>query len=334
VVREMLRRLCLVFGLVLVCGNAWGQQADDVVIAEVLGRTITQAELDTAVYMESRRRFYHGRIADDQAKALRAEVFEGLVDRILLLAEAQRRALKISDDEVDGLVHRLQRNYNVAAMPDDHRRQLQGLLEGQAREQLMLKALEARVREVAAPTDSALQAFYDTHPDKFTTPQRLNLSVILLKVQPSAPASAWEAAEREAKRIRAKLDSGADFAQLAEMHSGDPSAENGGSLGFVHQGMLSEEAQRAVDLMSEGGVSDVVVLLQGVALFRLNERQEAHLNPLSKVRARAIGLWQREQGELEWQGLLARLREAAEIKLFDGTLVDAVNLPRAKVGAR
>ena len=67
------------------------------------------------------------------------------------------------------------------------------------------------------------------------------------------------------------------------------------------------------------------MLLQGVALFRLDERQEARLNPLVDVRERAIGLWQREQGELAWQAVLDRLRASADVDVLDSQLSAKIN---------
>lgn len=310
--------------LCMVVAQAWAQ-ADVALVATVDGQSISQAELDTAVYVESRQRFYHGRIDAPEMLSLRVEVLRDLIDRVLLLGEAQRLELVVGEEAKSALVASLRQNYNVSAMPEDHRLQLDGLLARQAQEQLLLQALEARVRGVGEPDAKALDVFYNANQDKFTTPPRLRLSVILLKVQPSAPVAAWEAAEREAVQIRAKLMSGADFSELAEMHSGDSSGENGGSLGYVHQGMLSEEAQQAVDKLAVGEISEVVVLLQGVALFRLDERQEASLNPLVDVKERATGLWQREQGELAWQALLNRLRASADVDVLDSQLSAKIN---------
>lgn len=302
---------------------AAAQVADDVV-AKINNHEIVRSSLDAAVYAESRQRFYHGRVGDDELVLLRYEVLDSLIDRVLLLEEAARRDLKLDDAAVVKAQKRLLANYNMAAMPKDHRSQLRALLFQQAREDLLLKALEAQIRSVGEPSQLVLNSFYAENHDKFTTPPRLRLSVILLKVQPSASVAVWRAAEQEAGRIISKLRKGGAFEALAEMHSGDSSAANGGSLGFVHQGMLADGAQRAVDPLGVGEISEPVVLLQGVALFRLDERDAARLNSLEKVKERAIGLWQRENGELAWSELLGRLRVDAELSVFDKHLsVDA-----------
>ncbi len=306
--------------LVLLSGGAWAQSQDDV-IARVNGAdVVTRAELDTAVYMTARQRFYHGRMGEQRLQALRAEVLGQLIDRRLLLEEARARNIKRAAEVEARLLRRLRRGYNVQAMPADHRAEIETELRRRAAEQALLETFEAAVRSVGTPTDQDLELFYRQNLDKFTTPPRLRLSVILLKVTPSAPVQAWRAAEEEAMQLRAKIETGAEFAELARLHSGDASAEAGGDLGFVHEGMLSREAQQAVDDLAVGAVSAPVVLLQGVALFRIEQRLEAKVNPLAQVAGRAQGLWQRARADEVWEALLQSLRAEADIEITNSDI--------------
>ena len=297
----------------------WASAADGI-SARVNGKVLSTAELDAAVYMAARQRFFHGRMDDQRMQQLRLQVLGEMIDRTLLLDEAGARGLVVDKALYEKTHQQLRRRYDSAAMPQDHRQQVEAQLQRQAKEQTLLRAIEANTRAVGVPEEAALEQFYRENIEKFTTPPRLHLAVILLKVAPSAPGQAWQAAEDEARQLRHKIESGADFAELARLHSGDSSAEKGGDLGFVHQGMLSEEAQQAIDVLEDGVVSAPVTLLQGVALFRIEERQAALVNPLLRVRERAQGLWQRQQADQAWQALLARLRAGAKIEIDDGKL--------------
>ncbi len=69
-------------------------------------------------------------------------------------------------------------------------------------------------------------------------------------------------AEKEAKEILNKvLQPGADFAQYAKEYSDDqPTAENGGDLGFVKRGMLVPEFEEVIfDKISEPGIYNQIV---------------------------------------------------------------------------
>ena len=304
-----------VFVLLVVTSNVLAQQPE--IVARVNDVAVSAAELDTAVYVASRQRFYHGNVDDRRVLALRAEVLGKLIDKLLLLEEASTREIKVEGAFEEQFYQHLVRRYGVNSMPKGHRQQLEAELRRRAEEQALLQRLEMDVRAVGLPGEEVLKQYYQDNIAKFTTPSRLRLSVILLKVAPSAPVQAWQAAQNEAHQLREKILSGVSFARLAKLHSGDASAENGGDLGFVHQGMLSREAQQAVDTLDEGDVSQVITLLQGVALFRLEERQEEKVNSFDRVRERAQGLWQREQAEAAWQMLLRSLRAKASIEITD-----------------
>lgn len=304
----------------LLAGAVWAQDSDELLVRIDGEAAVSKSELDMAVYLAARQRFFHGQVDDERLQALRAEVLGGLIDRVLLLAEARARDIAVPAELEQRHLRQLRRGYDMQAMPADHRREIEAELRRRAAEQALLEQFERSVRAVDLPTEAQLELFYRQNLDKFTTPPRLRLSVILLKVAPSAPVQAWHAAEAEGRQLYQRLAEGASFAELAKLHSGDASAESGGDLGFVHQGMLSQEAQQVVDTLEEGQVSDPVTLLQGVALFRLEQRQEAKINPLAQVRERAQGLWQRHQAEQAWQGLLASLRAKAKIEIMNSNL--------------
>ena len=60
---------------------------------------------------------------------------------------------------------------------------------------------------------------------------------------------------------------------------------------------------------------DAVALLEGVAVFRLEDRKPARLNSLSAVRQRAADLLQRDQSEQAWYDLLSRLRRETPVRV-------------------
>lgn len=309
--RAVLGMCCALF----VAGQALAADLDIYMV--VNGVPIERGEVEMAFLMEARRQFYHGRIDDARMSQLRRDVEQRMADRVLLLQEAQGRGFRVGEEELALRLQQALGQYKLAELADEERRSLVRALESQLADEILLERLKAEVQALGAPSESQLTVFYQNNLDKFTTPERLHLSVILLKVPPSASWQAWEAAQLEGERLRQKVLQGADFAGLAKIHSSDDSAARGGDLGYVHHGMLSEEAQAAVDALQPGELSPVVMLLQGVALFRLEGRRVAEINPMSKVLVRLEGLWQREEEQLRWEALLSHLRAGAEIVVND-----------------
>jgi len=86
-------------------------------------------------------------------------------------------------------------------------------------------------------------------------------------------------------------------------------------MGYLHQGMLSAGAETTIDALSIGQVSEPVQVLEGIALFKLTERQPARQRAFDDVRERAAELWRREQGERNWQTLVAELRSGSRVSI-------------------
>ena len=59
-------------------------------------------------------------------------------------------------------------------------------------------------------------------------------------------------------------------------------------------------------------------------MFRVEERKAARLNPLDRVRDRARDLWLRDQGEVAWTALVAKLRLATPVKIDESHFLPLV----------
>lgn len=129
----------------------------------------------------------------------------------------------------------------------------------------------------AALSEEALQALYDERYAGAPTTQEYNASHILL------------ATEEEAAAVKAEIDAGADFAELARSRSTGPSAANGGNLGWFEQGMMVEPFEQAVMALGVGEVSGPVQTEFGWHIIRLNEVRLKEAPPLDEVRAELNG---------------------------------------------
>lgn len=110
-----------------------------------------------------------------------------------------------------------------------------------------------------AVTDAALQKAYDAKFAAAAETKEYNAAHILVKT------------EDEAKALKAEIDAGADFADMAKQHSSDGAAANGGDLGWFSDGMMVKPFQDAVFAMEVGKVSDPVETQFGWHLIQLKE---------------------------------------------------------------
>ena len=130
----------------------------------------------------------------------------------------------------------------------------------------------------AAVTDEALQRLFDETYSKAAPTKEFNAAHIRV------------ATEDEAKALKAELDGGGDFAELAKTKSSDPgSAQNGGDLGWFGPGMMVEPFEKAVMTMQPGQVSDPVQTQFGWHVIRLSETRLATGPTLEEKRPELAG---------------------------------------------
>ncbi|MDH3317288.1 MAG: peptidylprolyl isomerase [Gammaproteobacteria bacterium] len=285
-------------------------KADEVPIFARVGTTVlTVEDYGQALREGLRKKFYHGQVPAEALAAFQREIGEQLITETLLMQEAERREISADKDWVETRLRHLEQRYQARSDWAQLREGVLARYRQQLEKQSVLGQLDDQVGQVGPPSETETRRYYEANPGKFTEPEQVRLSLILLAVDPSAPASAWDTARAEAEALVARLRAGADFSALAGLHSADPSAQRGGDMGRLHRGTLGAGAEAVVDALSPGEVSDPVTLLDGVAVFRLEERFAQRLRAYDSVRERARQLWQREQAERAKNQLISQLRK-------------------------
>lgn len=121
-------------------------------------------------------------------------------------------------------------------------------------------------------TEDAIQAAYDARYAAVEPGTEYNAAHILVETREAAA------------EIKAELDAGADFAELARSKSIDPSRGNGGELGWFGAGMMVPPFEQAVTALEPGAVSEPVETQFGWHVIRLIETRTATIPPLEEVR--------------------------------------------------
>jgi peptidyl-prolyl cis-trans isomerase SurA len=137
-------------------------------------------------------------------------------------------------------------------------------------------------------------------------------------LRPSEVVSEAEARRRLLDLRERIVTGGADFAELARVHSQDPTAARGGDMDWVLPGDTVPEFERAMEALKPGEVSQPVKSPFGWHLIQVLERRAAGLTP-ERLRLQArMTLRERkaEEAYQEWLRLL-RDRTYVEIRLED-----------------
>ncbi len=135
---------------------------------------------------------------------------------------------------------------------------------------------------------------------------------ILLRVSEVAPEAdvlrrLTDLRERVAK-------GGQDFAQLARLHSVDPSATRGGDLGWIYPGDTVPEFERAMTKLKIGEVSEPVQSPFGWHLIQVQERRTEE-SPMERNRFAARQALRDRKADEAYQEWLQQLRDRTYVEL-------------------
>lgn len=147
------------------------------------------------------------------------------------------------------------------------------------------------------------------------TIQQTHAQHILIKVNELTPEAD---AKHRLIELKERLDNGADFAELARLHSEDTSAANGGDLGWIALGDTVPEFERAMKALEPGQVSDPVQTPFGWHLIQVLDRRTDDVGA-DRQRLYARQTLRARKADEAYQEWVRQLRDRAyvEIRLED-----------------
>jgi peptidyl-prolyl cis-trans isomerase C len=175
-----------------------------------------------------------------------------------------------------------------------------------ARNRLLMDQLLANEGK-AATTDEAMKKVYDDAAKQIAGEQEVRARHILVET------------EDEAKAVKAELDKGADFAELAKKKSKDPGASDGGDLGFFTKDQMVPEFSAVAFSLEPGKISDPVKSQFGWHIIKVEEKRNRKPPEFDQVKAQ-IEAYVTRKAQADY---VAKLREGAKIERMD----QAANTP-------
>jgi parvulin-like peptidyl-prolyl isomerase len=122
--------------------------------------------------------------------------------------------------------------------------------------------------------------------------------------------------EKEARDILAKLNGGADFADMARQYSTCPSKEQGGDLGLVNENknFVPEFKEAALKLQPGEITKEPVKTEHGYHLIKAGDKKEARVKSFDEVKNSVMVDLNNEKKDKAYNDYLNNLYEKAEIK--------------------
>ena len=221
----------------------------------------------------------------------RDEIVRGALDQmityVLLSQESKTRGIKIDEAEIEAKMGQLKAQFpNEEAFQKaiKDRGMTPESLRKDARVDLSVnKLMETEVATVAGPSDTEARDFYTKNPTEFQVKETVRASHILIKVEEKADEAAKKKARAEIDGILKKLKAGGDFAKLAQEHSQDGSAVQGGDLGPFGRGDMVPEFDKVAFELKPGQMSEVVKTQFGYHIIKVAEHKPGRAVPFEEA---------------------------------------------------
>lgn len=296
-------------------------------VARVHGREITRSQLDRAVlenlWLEGKTL---ASIPPDALKSVRTAALDDLIDQEILRAKSAAVAtqLRVSDEEINERLRRLVGRFESKGDLQSAMKS-QGISDENAlRERIAAlirreKYVESKLGPAASVTEEEARAWFDSHKNDLTIPERVEVRHVFLPTLDHPPEEAKAKLETALADLTAKKK---DFAALAKEISEDPATkENGGSLGWMTRDRLPVDFSAPVFSLAPNSPALVRSRL-GWHLVEVTNRKPAEPRTFEDAKPEVIAALESTKRDKAVEKLRNAMREnsAANIEIFDATL--------------
>jgi parvulin-like peptidyl-prolyl isomerase len=169
-------------------------------------------------------------------------------------------------------------------------------------------------------TEEEARQYYQANQKEFTEPATVTLREILIEVptvtqqgKPMISVGRDDEIAKKAADVRARLAAGEDFAKVASEVSSSASKANGGLIGPIATGELSQDLHQIIDKMKPGDVTDPIRTARGYQILKLETSKPAGVRPFDSVRDLVADRVYQDRANSEMRKFLDRVRRQAII---------------------
>jgi len=310
------------------------------VLVKVNGEIITKTEIEQRQIAALRQKNPNLRPDSDAAlqKALNEvtpQVIVDAVDELLIVQRGKELGFTMSAEQFNSIIENIKKENKIesdealqAALKQE------GMTMADLRKQLERTSLVQRVQQQEVMgklqvTDTELKAYYDAHQDEFGTVPQITLREITVAVTADPRGinvGKDDEARAKAEEVRGKIVAGEPFPRLAADYSDSGSKANGGLVGPLSKSDLSEDLQKALAGLNEGGVTPVLRSARGYQVVKIEKLQDSTTKPFDDAKNEIADKIASGKRKVEFDKFLDKLRTDAIIDWKNDDLKTAYDL--------
>jgi peptidyl-prolyl cis-trans isomerase SurA len=310
-----------------------GTVVEDIVV-RVNDQIITRSDVERQ-QQQLAQAAAQGQASPAQAAEEQKNMLRDMIDQQLLLSRAKELGLN-ADNDVIRQLDDIRKKNNFKDLDElEQAARKEGVnfedFKAQIRNQLLTQMVvrdEVGRRLQLTPADE--KKYYDEHKQEFLQPEQIRLSEILIPT-PDNPTDAQVAqAKAKAEDVKAQLDKGADFADLAKKYSSGPSAAQGGELGLFKRGALAKVLEDSTFSLPVGASAAPTQTKQGWVILKVTQHDQAGPAPMKDVEPQIENAMYMQQMEPALRAYLTKLREDSYVNIQPG-FIDSGASPKETV---
>ena len=261
-------KMRIVLAALVMLGLAGHALADDRIVAVVNDQVITLNQLHARVALNLRQ-LGMDKPTDAQTSAVTKRTLSGLVDEELQRQYANGVKLKLTPEDISAAKEKAIAGVGGEAtwanLTKGYEQSANDKLAAEALwQKIIAHDVQPRVQVSTMEADQLI-----TELAKSRHVQNREISVIQLSS--GSDGSGDKEQLNKLSELKAKLDKGEKFEDLAKAYSEDKSAVSGGNLGWFSSGELNPQLEEALDKMQAGQVSDPIRTPMGWYLVKLDD---------------------------------------------------------------
>lgn len=266
--------------------------------------------------------------------AVGKEVMQEALHEMLLMSQARRAAVTVSDAEVDASIDDVKKSQGIENEEDfqialgQAGLTLEALRANFRQEMISGRLVQKEVTTKIEVTDDELRSYYRTHPDEFRTPEERKLREVIVLEASGLPDGELK---RTAEKLQQELSApGAKAAEIVGRYQDQGYSSSLIDLGWLKKDELEKSLSEAAWGLEIGSYALPIKARGGYHVVFLEEKRGGELQPFADVQNQILMRERQKRFGKEYRSYLAQLEKGSYIQ--ESTPAEAVGY-RALLGA-
>lgn len=247
-------------------------------------------------------------VTKEEKQDLKRRLLGQLIDRKMLLQEARRLKINLSEGEARQRLDEMAEGKSAeafAAYLSDQGMTLEAWEKATREDLLIEKLVNQLAQDQVSITEGDLKQYYKVHPEGWTLPEGIKFRQIVVE------------SAAEAERLRRSLEEGSDFDALARAHSLSP--DSGAEEEYRSRSEIPEEFDPLM-MAPIGSISGVIKTSFGYHLVHLVDRRPPGTLSFEEVKEKIYQILLQEKREALFAEWMQGIRGRTEVKINEALL--------------